>query len=114
MWSDDERSTTYRTIKTDQNSTTNYVPVWKVLKQMYDEDKEALYCFSNNKNRDQYKEKDTESVASWEDYYYSSEDHDILSDDYYSGDDETYTSDADDSSSSTDESVDCNNKFIYI
>ena len=25
-----------------------YVPIWKILKEMYDEDKEALYCQSTN------------------------------------------------------------------
>lgn len=118
MWSDDERSTTYRTINMDQHSTNNYVPIWMVLKQMYDEDKDALYCHASPKGRREQdtREKDSESVASWGDYYYEDycSEYGTLSDDYYSEDDESQASDTEDSSSSTDEPVDCNNKFVYI
>lgn len=121
MWSDDERNSTYRSVNdcvvNEKQMTTNYMPVWEVLKQMYDEDKENLYCFQkNNRVNEVEAHKDTESVASWVDYYswedYCSE-YETLSDDYNS-DSESCTTDADESSSSTDEIVDCNNKFIYI
>lgn len=117
MWCDDERNTTYRCMyNTDQHSMNTYVPVWKVLKQMYDEDKDNLYCYSTKNKEYTYNETEDESIdGSYFGDYCS--DYETFSENYQSEDDEALATDVEDSSSITDESVpvvDCNSKFIYI
>lgn len=48
-WNDDDRDTTYIgcTRKTYDDEE-EYVPVFKILKEMYDEDKEAMYCHEHS------------------------------------------------------------------
>ena len=48
-WNDDERDPMFRSVHAnnknkDVYNDCSYVPIWKVIKEMYDEDKEAMYC----------------------------------------------------------------------
>ena len=43
-WNDDERKNDYIPYHSDDYF--EYIPVYKILKEMYDEDKAALYCYN--------------------------------------------------------------------
>jgi hypothetical protein len=45
LWNSDERSTECG-LTSCFSSEPEYIPVYKILKEMYDEDKERLYCFT--------------------------------------------------------------------
>lgn len=49
-WNSDERSTD-GALTPCLSREPEYVPVWKILKEMYDEDKERLYCISTESNK---------------------------------------------------------------
>lgn len=75
-WNDDDRVNDY--ISYHYEDSEQHVPVFKILKEMYDEDKAALYCYDLE---EEYKYKYGELL--YEDVYYLQE----LYGDYY----ETYS-----------------------
>jgi hypothetical protein len=70
FWDDDERSTLMAprssTPRRMSFSNEQYTPVWRILKEMYDEEKEAMYCDSQPNRMNN-------SKSTW----------DHLNDDYY-------------------------------
>ncbi len=93
-WNDDDRVNDY--ISYHYEDSEQHVPVFKILKQMYDEEKDALYCYDLE---EEYKY--TYGELLYEDVFYLQQ----LYGDYY----DTYSvssgaaSDADDVSSDVDE-----------
>jgi hypothetical protein len=55
MWDDDERNTKVflKKDKYDHEKDIEYIPIWKSIKQYWDEEKEKMYC--NNYNKNEYK-----------------------------------------------------------
>lgn len=122
-WTDDERNASYNafTGTTLTHTKNTYMPVWQILKEMYDEDKEALYAYTDsNSNSIDYSidyEQDLPVYCDYEtlsEYGYDKEHYDT-EDDYGS----CFDSDESESVSDSDQSFDLNdltysNKYIYI
>lgn len=49
-WNDDDRALTFVRYSDALPKTETYVPIWQILKEMYEEDKEAMYTDSNSYN----------------------------------------------------------------
>lgn len=92
-WNDDERNTTMKTCYSNVTHVMNeYIPVWTILKQMYDEDKENLYCNTNE---------DTDDFWTNEEYSNSNSNYD-----YESNSDYDYDYDCEQSSDSSMSDID--------
>jgi hypothetical protein len=109
MWTDDERSTSFMsTYNNMKNNNCDYVPVWKVIKEMYDEDKQALYCFVDNKDYNS-------SLDLHYCDYYSDVSTDYSDEEGYASDIEDDTESQTDSAVTSNEELDeYNNKYLYI
>lgn len=114
MWNDDDRTASFRSYNVNLKDTCDYVPVWKVIKEMYDEDKQALYCYTSTPSSSNY-DSDNEHCY-YEDYtdYASQSDSYIYSSNESDDNEETCDSQSDAGSTSNDSIDELANKFIYI
>lgn len=106
-WNDDDRDI-HDHIPYCHSNTEEFIPVHKILKQMYDEDKERLYYI------DAYKEYTDAMERMWDDYYEDAEDwNDNVQNIPFSPrfSDSDYETDY---APSDDETITVNSKFCYI
>ena len=86
VWNDDERDTSdiyniyKRNGKEFKDEEDEYIPIYKILKELYDEEKEALYNNSDYESGYYLKYDNNEY---FNDYSDNDEEYDVYSDDYY-------------------------------
>ena len=90
VWNDDERDTSdiyniYKRNSKEFKDEDEYIPIYKILKELYDEEKEALYHnsdyeseyylkYDNNEYFNDYSENDEKEYDVYSDDYYIDED----------------------------------------
>lgn len=99
-WNDDDRALSFVRYSDNTRKDDEYVPIWRILKEMYEEDKEAMYINSNT-----YIETPTRN-ESYEDLTYLDNDSS-----YWKSDDEA--SECEDDVSESQENEDVLENMVY-
>ena len=83
-WNDDDRDVSYVTYKCSKPvEEDEYIPVYRIIKEMYDEDKEAMYCTDDSHSYSSY-----QCFRNYDDEWMSEDDRSDVSDaDDYEDDD---------------------------
>jgi hypothetical protein len=102
IWNDDDRDTSYMPIYPSRKNDIideedEYIPIHKILKELYDEEKEALYVYNRTDIYNYYKPNNyIYYYDESDDYYYSSDDCDDNYDNYDDDESETISENSDD------------------
>lgn len=96
-WNDDERDTSdlYDIYKNKKREAVKmeydeYIPIYKIIKEFYDEEKEALYLCTNHDKKIPYQEYSMSSSFDYDDYDDNSDEEHQYEDEYSNGE---YSSD---------------------